>query len=80
MSSIHANPVRFLIRTLDLTVHEKHQVLSGIKLIGKSFHKKIHKVWILRNMLIPRFCWSLLPYEISISVANHLEQKIYFYL
>ena len=71
--SIHANPVRFLGRTIDFTVSDKHsvekfvtEVLSGFKLIDKSSHKGIHKVWILQNMLIPRLCWPFLIYEISI--------------
>ena len=83
--SIHTNPVRFLGRTIDFTVSDKHsvekfvtEVLSGLKLIDKSSHKGIHKVWILQNMLIPRLRWPLLIYEISISV-NCLEHKISSY-
>ena len=71
--SIHANPVRFLGRTIDLTVSDKHsveifvtEVLSGLKLIDKPSHKRTHKVCILQNMLIPRLRWPLLIYEISI--------------
>ena len=81
--SIYANPVRFLGRTVDSNVSDKHfveryvtEVLSGLKLIDKSSHKGIHNVWILQNMLIPRFRWPLLIYEISISVVNCLEHKI----
>ena len=85
--SIHANPVRFLGRTIDFTVSDKHsvekfvtEVLSGLKLIDKSSHKGIHKVWILQNMLIPRLRWPLLIYEISISVVNCMEHKISSFL
>ena len=67
----------------DFTVSDKHsvekfvtEVLSGLKLIDKSSHKGIHKVWILQNMLIPRLRWPLLIYEISISVVNCIEHKI----
>ena len=81
--SIHANPVKFLGRTIDFTVSDKHfvekfvtEILSGLKLIDKSSHKGIHKVWILQNMLIPRLRWPLLIYEISISVVNCIEHKI----
>ena len=49
--SIHANPVRFLGRTIDFTVSDKcsaskfiTEVLSGLKLIDNSSHKGIHKV------------------------------------
>ena len=85
--SIHANPVRFLGRTIDFTVSDKHslekfvtEVLSGIKLIDKSSHKGIHKVWILQNMLIPRLFWSSIIYEIFISVVNCIEHKISSFL
>ena len=45
ISSIYANPVRFLGRTIDFTVSEKHsvekfvsEVLLGLKLLDKSSH------------------------------------------
>ena len=89
--SIHANPVRFLGRTIDFTVSDKHSVekfvrefLSGLKLIHKSSHKGIlqmeYYLWILQNMLIPRLHWPLLIYEISISAANCIEHKISSFL
>ena len=52
------------------------EVLSGLKLTEKSSHKGLHKVWILQNMLIPRFRWPLLIYEISISLVNCIQHKI----
>ena len=52
------------------------EILSGLKLIDKSSHKGIHKVWILQNMLIPRLRWCLLIYEICISVVNCIVHKI----
>ena len=45
-------------------------------MIDKSFHRGIHKVWILQHLFIPRLRWPLLIYEISISVVLQLEQKI----
>ena len=85
--SIHANPVRFLGRTIDFIVSDKHsvekfvtEVLSGLKSIDNSSHKGIHKAWILQNMLIPRLRWPLLIYEISISVVNCIEHKISSFL
>ena len=85
--SIHANPVRFLGRTIYSTVSDKHsvekfvaEVLSGLKLIDKSSHKGIHKVWILQNILIPRLRWSLLIYEISILVVICIDHKICSFL
>ena len=84
--SIHANPIRFLGRTIDFTASDKHSVekfvteVSGLKLIEKTFHKGIHKVWILQNVLIPRLRWPLLIYENSIPVLNCLEHKISSFL
>ena len=85
--SIHATPIRFLGRTIDFTVSDKHsvgefvtEVLSGLKLINKSCHKGRHKVWILQNMLIPRLRCHLLIYEMSISVVNCIEHKISCFL
>ena len=43
----------------------KDQVLYGLELINKSFHRGIHKVWILQHPFIPRLGWPLLIYEIS---------------
>ena len=75
--SIHANQARFLGRTINLTVADKHsveqfvsEVLSSLKLIDKSSHKGIYKVCILQNTLILRLRWPLLIYEISMSVVN----------
>ena len=72
--SVHAAPGRFLGRTMDFTVSDKHsvekfvtEVLSSLKLIDKSSHKGTHTVWILQNMLIPRLRWPILIYEISIA-------------
>ena len=85
--SIHANPVRFLGRTIDFTVSNNHsvakfvtEVLSCLKLIDKSSHKGIDKVWILQNMLIPRLRWPLLIYEISISVVSCIQHNISSFL
>ena len=73
-----------LLISLCLTKHSVEKfvtdVFSGLKLIEKSSHKGIHKVSILQNMLIPRLGWPLLIYKIPISVVNHLEHKIIFYL
>ena len=85
--SIDGNPVRFLSRAIDFSVFDKHslkkfvaEVLSGLKLIDKSSYKEIHEVWVLQNMLIARFCWPLLIYQIYISVVHFLEHKISSYL
>ena len=80
--SIHSNPVRFLGRSIDVSLCDrqvsafKDQVLYGLELINKSFHRGIHKEWILQHLFTPRLRWPLLIYEISVSVVLQLEQKI----
>ena len=79
-------PIAIFAQVLE-TVSDKHfvekfvtEILSGLKLIDKSSHKGIHKVWILQNMLIPRLRWCLLIYKISISVVNVIVHKISSFL
>ena len=81
--SIHSNPVKFLGRVIDgsisdrKSVHELDQKLSdGLNIIDKSCYKGSQKLWILQHLLIPRIQWPLLIYEVSISVASRLEQKV----
>ena len=77
--SIHSDPVRFLGRSIDVSLCDRQvvsafidQVLYGLDLINRG----IHKVWILQHLFIPRLSWPLLIYEISVSVVLQLEQKI----
>ena len=81
--SISNQTVKFLGRTISFTVSDKDQtevissaVSEGLALIKKSFHKGVHKVWILQHLLVPWLHWPLLIYEIPISVVLRLEQKI----
>ena len=59
--SIIGNPVRFLGRAISFSPKDKDQIeafslalTKGLSLIDKSFHRSIHKVWILQHVLIPR--------------------------
>ena len=79
---LHVSPFSFG-RSIDVSLCDrqvvsafKDQVLYGLELINKSFHRGIHKVWILQHPFIPRLGWPLLIYEISVSVVLQLEQKI----
>ena len=81
--SIMNNPVKFLGRKISFSLRDKDQVdafnkavSQGLALIDKSFHRGIHKVWILQHLLIPRLRWPLLIYEIPVTVVIKLEQKI----
>ena len=48
----------------------------SLGIIDKSFFKGTQKLWILEHVLIPRIQWPLLVYEVPISHATQLEQKI----
>ena len=81
--SIHTNPVRFLGRIIDGTISDRNSItelegklISGLELIDKSFYSGPQKLWILQHLLIPRIQWPILIYELSISVASRLEQKV----
>ena len=81
--SIADNPVKFLERTISDALSNKYQADSlslalnkGLDLISNSGHHVVQKLWILQHLLVPRLRWSLLIYEIPISVMTKLEQKI----
>ena len=40
----------------------------------------MQKLWILQHLLIPRIQWALLIYEIPISLAFKLEQKVFIFI
>ncbi|XP_057316863.1 uncharacterized protein LOC130657891 [Hydractinia symbiolongicarpus] len=85
--SIHAKPVKFLGRTINSTLSDSAVVqqvivnaVEQVKLIDKSSHRGIHKVWFLHYLLIPRIRWPFLIYEVPISRIVSLEQKFSFFI
>ena len=85
ISSISKQPVKFLGKAISFTVSEENKmkvvssaVSKGLALISKSFHREVHKVWILQQLLVPRIRWPLFIYEIPILPV--LEQKITCYI
>lgn len=84
---ISNKPVKSLRRPMSLTVTDKDQieafssgVSKGLALINKFFHKGVHKVCILQQVLVPQLCWPLLIYQIPILAVLHLEQKMSCYI
>ncbi|XP_057296162.1 uncharacterized protein LOC130625104 [Hydractinia symbiolongicarpus] len=84
---IHANPVKFLGRTINSTLSDSTVVqqvivnpVEQVKLIDKSSHRGIHKVWFLHHILIPRIRWPFLIYKVPISRIVSLEQKFSFFI
>ena len=86
--SIHSMPVRFLGRIIDGSITDRKSVdelaaeklSDGLKIIDKSPFKGTQKLWILQHLLIPRIQWPLLIYEVPMSVAMRLEQKVSTYI
>ena len=52
------------------------KLLVGLGIIDKSHFNGTQKLWILQHLLIPSVQWLLLIYEVSISLAFKLEQKV----
>ena len=85
--SIHEKPVKFLGRCIDFTLSDStaidnliQQCNQALIAIDKSFHRGIHKLWILQHLLIPRLRWPISIYEVAPSTVLSLEQKISTYV
>ena len=81
--SIHSMPIKFLGRVVDGSISDRKSIdelnkklNDGLDIIDKSPFKGPQKLWILQHLLIPRIQWPLLIYEVSMSTATRLEQKI----
>ena len=81
--SIHSRPIKFLGRIIDGSISDRNssaeltdKLVAGLSVIDKSHFAGTQKLWILQHLLIPRNQWSLLIYEIPISLAFKLEQKV----
>ena len=56
------------------------KLLAGLATIDRSHFTGTQKLWILQHLLIPRIQWSLLIYEVPISLAFKLKQKVYVFI
>ena len=81
--SIHSRPIKFLGRIIDGSILDRNssaeltdKLLAGLSVIDQSHFTGTQKLWILQQLLIPRIQWPLLIYEIPISLAFKLEQKV----
>ena len=82
-SSIHSKPIKFLGCIIDGFISDRNssaeltdKLLAGQSIIDKSHFTGSQKLWILKHLLISRIQWPLLIYEIPISLAFKLEQKV----
>ena len=83
ITSIHSRPVKFLGRIIDGLLSDRNssveladKLLAGLTTIDRSHFTGTQKLWILQHLLIPRIQWPLLIYEVPISLAFKLEQKV----
>ena len=80
--SIHSRPIKFLGCIIDGPISDKNssaeltdKLLAGLSVLTNRILLAL-KNWILQHLLIPRIQWPLLIYEISISLAFELKQKV----
>ena len=81
--SIHSRPIKFWGRKIDGSISNRNssaeptdKFLAGLCFTDKFTFTGTQKLWILQHLLIPRIQWPLLIYEIPISLAFKLEQKV----
>ena len=81
--SIYSRPIKFLGRIIVGSISDRNssteltdKLLAGLSVTDKSHFPRTQKLWILQHLLIPRIQWPLLIYEIPISLAFKLEQKV----
>ena len=84
--SIHSRPIKFLGCIIDGSISDRNssaeltdKLLSGLSVIDKSHFTGTQKLCIL-HLLIPRIQWPVLIYEIPISLAFKLEQKVSIFI
>ena len=81
--SIHSRPVKLLGCIIDgslwgrnLSAKSADKLLAGLATIDRSHFTGTQKLWILQHLPIPRMQWPLLIYEVPISLAFKMEQKV----
>ena len=81
--SVQRKPVRFLGRIINGSLTDRNstdeleeKLRDGIKLIDKSAHSGLDKVWILQFLLVPQIRWPLMIYEVPFNRVKILEQFI----
>ena len=81
--SIHTQPVIFLGNIIYGSLTDRKsmeeledKLLSGLEVIDGSYFSGTQKLWIMQHILKPRIQWPLLIYEMPMSLAARLEQKI----
>ena len=81
--TIHSRPVKLLGRIIDGSLSHRNssaeladKLLAGLTTIDRSHFTGTQKLWILQHLLISRIQWPHLIYDVPISLAFKLEQKV----
>ena len=85
--SIYSRPIKFLGRIINASVLDRNssaeltdKLLVELGVIDESHFTGTQKLWILQHPLLLRIQWPLLIYEIPISLAFKLEQKVSIFI
>ena len=75
--------VKFLGRKIDGTLTDRVRVAEidkhlteSLQLIDNSYQLGVNKVWIMQNLLLPQIRWLVTIYELPMSTAVDLEQRL----
>ena len=81
--SVSEKPVRFLGKWMDDTISDKGgsnslelQIDAGLEKLDKSHLLGVNKVWVLQFLLLQQVRWTIMIYDIPISVVEKLEKHI----
>ena len=81
--SIHSRPLKFLVCIINGSLSGRNssveladKLLGGLTTINRSHFTGAQKLWVLKDLVIPRIQWPLLIYELPISLAFKLEEKV----
>lgn len=85
--SLQNNPVKTLGRIIDGSLSDRKareelfsKVQDGLIIINKSWLTGVMKLFCYQYVFLPRICWPLMIYEVSMSWVEALEVKINSFL
>ena len=58
------------------SVQIEETIVNGLNKLDKSFLLGTSTVWVLQFLLLHQVCWTIMIYEIPLSVAEKIEQRI----
>ena len=81
--SIAEKPVRCLGKKMDSSIRDtnaskqlEENIVDGLNILDKSFLLGTSKVWVLQFLLLQQVRWTIMIYDIPLSIVQRLEQRI----